>query len=301
MALQGILLTILLAPGLAPQTKDIDVLILAGQSNMVGAGRVSNTPDHLIEYVQENPAILQRSWINGEDWEDDWHNLIPRGSWIGPEMMLGHVLSDFMPDRQFAFMKIAYNGTNLACSWDPDGCGPNLFQVLCDKVDLWEEELEMMGFNVRHAGFIWVQGEGDCKVEWQANKYEENLRQLVDRVRFQTNNATLPCVIAKVNPIGANGATYDYKDIVHLAMDTVAAEDDRVATVTCKTTQLKEDLVHFTTEGMLELGAAMGDAYLALDPFETGIPIDCPSDVNNNGQVEVMDILQILGDLGPCP
>lgn len=277
----------------------IDVLVLAGQSNMVGGGQVSSTPSHLMQYVKENPAVLQRSWINGEDWDEDWGNLQPRGQWIGPEMMLGHTLSEALPDRNLAFMKIAYNGTNLACAWDPDGCGLNLFQRMCELIDLWTEQLEDMGWEVRFAGFIWVQGEGDCRENWTAEKYGENLTQLVEGVRFATGNASLACVAAKMNPV-AKGE-YEFKNIYHAGVDAVAAADEHVAAVSCKTIPLKEDQVHLTSEGMLALGAALGDAFLALNPFETGIETPCRSDVNNNGQVEVMDLLLLLEDLGPCP
>ncbi|MBG84190.1 MAG: hypothetical protein CMJ40_06540 [Phycisphaerae bacterium] len=276
----------------------MDVLILAGQSNMVGGATAASTPTHLMEYIQENPAVIQRSWINGEDWDDDWGNLKPRGQWIGPEMMLGHTLSEALPDRNLAFMKIAYNGTNLGCAWDPDGCGLNLFQQMCELVDLWTEQLEDMGWDVRFRGFIWVQGEGDCSVEWAAKRYEENLNQLIAGVRFATGNATLACVAAKMNPVAKE---FLWKDVYHAGVDAVAAADENVAAVSCKTVELKEDLVHLSAEGMLALGAALGDAFLALDPYDTGIQTPCRSDVNNNGQVEVMDLLLLLQDLGPCP
>jgi len=285
----------------ADEKPEIDVLILAGQSNMVGGAKVIDTPAHLQEYVLENPAILQRSWINGEDWDDDWHNLEPRGQWLGPEMMLGHVLSDALPGRQFAFMKVAYNGTNLGCSWDPDGCGQNLYQQMCELVDLWEEQLEDMGWDPNFVGFIWVQGEGDCSAEWAAKRYDENLEQLFSGVRFQTGNASLACVAAKVNPIGKSEGSYLYKDIYHAAVDSVVAADGNAAAVNCKTVALRDDLVHFSSEGMLEVGAALGDAFLALDPFDTGTETPCRSDINNNGQVEIMDLLVLLGDIGPCP
>lgn len=283
---------------LAQEKPVMDVIILAGQSNMVGGAETASVPEHLMEYVQENDRILQRSWINGDDWGNGWENLKPRGPWIGPEMMFGHVLSESLPQNNLAFMKIAYNGTNLSCSWDPDGCGLNLFQKMCELIDTWTEQLENMGWDVRFCGFIWVQGEGDCTAQWAAKRYEENLNQLISGVRFATGNASLPCVAAKMNPMAEE---YQWKDLYHAGVDAVAANDEKVAAVTCKTVSLKKDLVHFTTEGMLELGAAIGDAFLALDPFETGFQIPCRSDVNNNGQVEVMDLLLLLGDLGPCP
>ena len=114
----------------------VDVFILAGQSNMVGAGIPENLPDHLVQFVDPNPNVMFRSWLNGEEYGSLWGPLEPRGSSnFGPEMMLGNVLSDVHPDRTIAFMKIAYNGTNLACAWNPEACGLNLFAKLVETID----------------------------------------------------------------------------------------------------------------------------------------------------------------------
>lgn len=279
----------------------IDVFILAGQSNMVGGAGSENLDETLQLYVQPNSNVMTRTWLNGDDYGNGWNPLQPReaGQNFGPEMMLGYVLSDVHQDRNLAFMKIAYNGTNLGCAWHPEGCGQNLYQEMVSLVDDWKEELEDRGGSVRFAGFIWVQGEGDCAAAWAANKYGENLQLLVDGVRDFTGNADLPAVVAKVAPRTSN---YPYVETVHQAMDGVAMQDAKIGAVTCEAFELRQDQVHFSALGMIMLGGALADALLALDPFEIAEdePV-CQSDLNGDGDVNVIDILLMISDFGPCP
>ncbi|GEM_PF-2204402 len=278
----------------------VDVFILAGQSNMVGAGDPQNLPDHLAQFIDPNPNVMFRSWLNGAEYGTDWGPLEPRGSSnFGPEMMFGNVLSDVHPDRTIAFMKIAYNGTNLACAWNPEGCGLNLFATLVETIDEWKEELEDLNYTVRFAGFVWVQGEGDCTALWAATPYGDNLMALIDGVRTAAGASKMPAVVAKVNP---RTSSYPYVDVVHEGMDNVATNDPKVATVTCKTIELKADEIHFSSTGMITLGAALGDTMLGLDPFGLAEEFEaCPSDLNVDGEVNVLDILQMISEFGPCP
>ena len=50
----------------------IDVLVWLASPTWLEARIVSSTPSHLMQYVKENPAVLQRSWINGEPGDEDW-------------------------------------------------------------------------------------------------------------------------------------------------------------------------------------------------------------------------------------
>ena len=166
-------------------------------------------------------------------------------------------------------------------------------------MEVWQEELEDDDVIVRFAGFVWVQGEGDCSAQWAAENYEENLQSLIDGVRDATSDSNLPVVVAKVRPRTSN---YPYVDLVHQGMDNVAVKDPHVATVTCESFELKIDLVHFTSTGMINLGSALADTMLGLDPFglaEDEVP--CASDLNGDGEVNVLDILRMISEFGPCP
>lgn len=301
--LKTIGLTTALVSGTAVAGTDpvIDVFILAGQSNMVGGARAKNLNEILQPFVAENPEVKTRTWLNGKDYGDGWEPLQTRGTSenFGPEMMLGYVLSDVHQDRNLAFMKVAYNGTNLGCAWNPEGCGQNLYAKMASLVDDWKEELEDEGWQVRFSGFIWVQGEGDCSADWAANKYGENLQLLVDGVRDFTGNADLTAVVAKVAPRNFN---YPYVDVVHQGIETVTTQDAKIGAVTCEAFELKDDEVHFTAQGMIMLGSALADTLLGLDPFEVALEEEaCLSDLNGDGDVNVIDILLMISDFGPCP
>ena len=169
--------------------------------------------------------------------------------------MLGHTLSD-TAGSQLAFMKIA-NGTNLACQVRT--AVDTVCSKMCELIDLWTK-LEDMGWEVRLQASFGYRGKGTVARTGQPRS-TENLTQLVEGVRFATGNASLACVAAKMNPV-AKGE-YEFKNIYHAGVDAVAAADEHVAAVSCKTIPLKEDQVHLTSEGMLALGAAIGDAFMA--------------------------------------
>ncbi|MEE2907698.1 MAG: sialate O-acetylesterase [Planctomycetota bacterium] len=297
----GLIIALVSGTACAGSDPVIDVFILAGQSNMVGGAQAEKLDETLQPFVQPNSNVTTRTWLNGEDYGDGWEPLQPRGrsKSYGPEMMAGYVLSDVHQDRNLAFMKIAYNGTNLGCAWHPSGCGQNLYAKMASLVDDWKEELEDQGWSVRFAGFIWVQGEGDCTADWSANSYGKNLQLLIDGVRDFTGNGDLAVVVAKVAP---RGSGYPYVNTVHQGIETVSTQDAKLAAVTCEAIELKDDQVHFSSHGMIMLGSALADTLLALDPFELSqeVPV-CQSDINGDGDVNVIDILLMISNFGPCP
>ena len=46
------------------------------------------------------------------------------------------------------------------------------------------------------------------------------------------------------------------------------------------------------------LGQFMG---AGSDPNTIDCPADCPGDTDNNGEVDVNDVLTLIGNYGPCP
>ncbi len=109
-------------PRVAGQT--VKVFLLGGQSNMQGTRTVNFLPPPFDEPQDD-------VWI----WQDDnttkgWTSLrvgfagtgsdFDRG--FGPELSLGRVLADAMPDDQFAFVKHVQGGTGATMEdgWSPD-------------------------------------------------------------------------------------------------------------------------------------------------------------------------------------
>ena len=271
-------------------TPYLDVVILAGQSNMVGGALVQELPPHQLEFANTVPGLRHRLWLNGYFAGDEWSDLHPRsGTLIGPEMMFGHVLGRHRQVDEIALFKMAYNGTSLHCDWSVDGCGRYLASRIPSVISTVRAELGQQDRIVRFAGLIWVQGEADCSAQWAADAYAENFRSLLEYFRSVTNNPQLPAVIARVSP---ESPDYTHVSELHASMMEIARTDPLVTTVTCEDLALKEDQVHMTAEGFIGLGARLADTFLTLRTFELleNLESACIGDVDWDALVGSSDL-----------
>lgn len=276
----------------------IDVIILAGQSNMVGGGRTDDLSPHLQHVADPIEGLRYRSWINGWLDGDEWTDVTPRNGWlIGPEMMFGRVITESRDTDSVALVKMAYNGTSLLCDWSPDLCGTRIAQRIGPLLGTIREELGEEDLVVRFAGLIWVQGEADSTGMGGASNYAENFLELLEFFREATGHPELPAVVARVAPTASQ---YQHVPLMHEQMRAIAAIDPRVATVTCWDIPLKDDQVHFTSDGQVALGGRLADTFLALRPFEN-LPEPspaCEGDVNWDGKVDSGDLGLLITQWG---
>ncbi|MDG1838978.1 MAG: sialate O-acetylesterase [Phycisphaerales bacterium] len=278
----------------------VHVIVMAGQSNMVGAGNVDLLPEHLQPWADPLPAIPCRQWLNGSEygpvgWTD---HLRPRGVFIGPEMSFGHRIAAARPNESVAILKMAYNGTNLGCSWNADGCGEHLYETLVNIIEDWMEDLESTGVDCRLAGVVWVQGESDSRSNWAAKSYFNNLLEFVRNLRIDTRRATLPFVLVRVHP---RASAYQYGPQVRAAMRNLAAIDTAIDSVGISDLALKSDNIHLTADSMVRTGIRAADAILALGCLDSveDAP-DCLGDFDGDDHLGVSDLLQLLEFWGPC-
>jgi hypothetical protein len=278
----------------------VHVIVMAGQSNMVGAGNVDVLPEHLQPWAEPLPAIPYRQWLNGSEygpvgWTD---HLRPRGVLIGPEMSFGHRIAAARPNESVAILKMAYNGTSLGCAWNPEACGHHLYETLVVIIEDWMEDLESTGVDCRFAGMVWVQGESDSAAVWAANSYFYNLLEFVRNLRIDTHRATLPFVLVRVHP---RASAYQYGPQVRAAMQDVAAIDTAIDSVGISDLALKSDNVHLTGESMVRVGIRAADAFLALGCLDSVEDAPgCLGDFDGDDHLGVNDLLQLLAFWGPC-
>lgn len=281
-----------------PADPYVDVVILAGQSNMVGGGHIADLPPNLVDLASPIRGFLYRSWLNGSLQGDDWVDLGPRnGTFIGPEMMFGQVLAEHRDPQSLAIIKMAYNGTSLNCDWNVNACGLRIAQKIGPLMGKVRTELGEQERIVRFAGLIWVQGEADSSGLAGATGYAERFRELISLFRQVTAHPELPAVIARVAP---TGDSYQYVTTLHEQMRELAATDPFISTVTCVDIPLKDDEVHFTAEGQISLGGRLADAFLAMRPFEN-LPdaiSACDGDINWDGVVESSDLGLLMSQWG---
>ena len=226
------LITIAFNAGATPSGEGpLEVFILAGQSNMQGAGAVRSHPERngrqgSLEHLVKDPATAERyahlvdakgEWVVRDD---VWISYFERKGGltvgygakedrIGPELEFGHVLGDHYGERVL-LIKVAWGGQSLAVDFRPPSSGG---QVGPFYVELFKEvrgvlaDLEThfpaydgQGYEV--VGFGWHQGWNDRVDQAHNDAYEENLTHFIRDVRKELALPRLPFVIAETGMSG---------------------------------------------------------------------------------------------------
>lgn len=169
-----------------PDLGPINVIVCAGQSNMVGNGH--RTSSGIPPYLQVQEDVLY--CVNIYTYQRDWGYLgdVPSGSGGGgwyhaSEVTIGRTLADAYPDQKWAIIKVAKNGTHLfntgnaMKSWNVNAVG-NLYDWSSTYIQQQLDKLAAMGYLPEVRGFVWIQGEGDCHPV-RGLAYEDNLTDLI--------------------------------------------------------------------------------------------------------------------------
>ncbi len=249
-------------PVLAAQ---IPLFVIAGQSNAVGAGTDSTTLSASLQAAQ--PDVL---YSGPQESAVSWAPLVPPtqlaqtdyGHGFGPELMVGKTISDARGGQLVAETKFAVDGTNLYSQWNPNIPGSLYYQMLTRVNDaLADLPLQEPGTTGKVAGFFWMQGESDAQAGQTTQQYQANLTNLIADVRADFDDPDLPFIIGRITPIWGDG--YSVRD----------AEANVAATVpfTCMVDtdnfpRNPSDSIHYSTQGMVQLGTAFGNAYLSIVP-----------------------------------
>lgn len=235
----------------------VRVFVLAGQSNMVGYGSVTdpeNDPGSLTYVVQNDPEgnwsalgepgnwnALDGAFLyfaNGGD--TIRHNITvgqgANANLIGPELMFAHQLDAYYDDPVL-IIKTAWGGKSLAVDFRPPSAGGTtgeyyqaMIQTVRDVTQNLETEFPDIGTSdYEISGFAWFQGWNDGADQSYLDEYEINLHHLLYDIRNDLANPALPFVIASS---GHGGFTLsndlwvqDMQTIVSVAQESVGCND----------------------------------------------------------------------------
>ncbi len=206
----------------AAEPAKVKVFILAGQSNMEGAGKVEGDPNRnggkgSLSYLAANSDQHKHlkdkdgKWV-GRDDVHIWYlgrkgKLAPgfgaKGGSIGPELGFGHVIGDAF-DEPVLLIKTAWGGKSLQKDFRPPSSGgevgpfytemlKHVKDVLGDLKNLFPD---IAGDGYEIAGFGWHQGWNDGCSMPACLEYEENLANFIRDVRKDLGVEKLPFVIA---------------------------------------------------------------------------------------------------------
>lgn len=223
----------LLGPAGSPAAAEepVRVFVLAGQSNMVGAGQVAMNPGRnggrgSLEHLTKDPATAARfahlvdetgAWVAREDVKI-WYlgrtgDLAPgfgsNEGTIGPELGFGHVVGEAF-EEPVLLIKICWGGKSLAVDFRPPSSGGETGEYYTTLIETSEEVLagagelfpDLAGRELELAGFGWHQGWNDRVNQEFNDRYEENLANFIRDVREDLGAPGLPFVIAETGMSG---------------------------------------------------------------------------------------------------
>ena len=208
-----------------PQLQPVQLLLLAGQSNMEGWGPIaeSDTGDWalsgslqaLIDNNIESSTLLDEredTWVHfsSEDGVQAPGLLKPgfgaNPQFIGPELGLGERLEQ-RSEAPLVLFKSAVGGTTLGADWRPPSAGGQVGPLYTQMIDSFQsfrdnnlettfpDALEERGYEV--SAFVWLQGWNDQFEDGFVSQYENNLVSLVSDVRASLKLPDLPAIIVE--------------------------------------------------------------------------------------------------------
>ncbi len=225
--------------GAAPAFQQVQVFILAGQSNMEGQGVVDM--DHPAHYngglgnlvwsmahsaSKEKMVHLKDGsgrWVARDDVRISFkvRDQIREGALtvgftgyggsthIGPELQFGHVMGDFF-EQPVLLIKTAWGGKSLYVDFRPPSSGGATGPYYTRMIEEVRDALKALdGGSYRIRGFVWMQGWNDMCTRPAVPEYAANLVNLVKDLRQEFNDPQLPVVIGELGNGGVAKADSD--------------------------------------------------------------------------------------------
>lgn len=273
----------------AQNSKDnsVQVVLLAGQSNMAGHGNYDALDDELKLRLKK---VANRVFLSTSD--NPKNEPIPLSYYtassnkynfnkhFGPELFIGLTLAEANPDQEFLLIKKAVGGTSLYGAWNPNWSQEKaniaergderkqlkLFSAHIANIKHNLNRLQSQGKSYQILGLAWMQGESDTNKEITASSYKSNIKNLISEYRTELSLPNLPFVLGQVNVLPRK-----YKvgpEQVRQAVEAVSKEDRFVSIVKTSTNPdwldfpKHSDNLHYNVEGQKRLGAAFGEKLL---------------------------------------
>jgi iduronate 2-sulfatase len=289
--------------GAGVHAKEYQVYYLGGQSNMDGYGFVKELPQESAGPVSGVMIFHGNMAADAApvDGRGVWSELRPGhgvgfssdgkankySDRFGVELTLARRLKEQNPKSNIALIKYSRGGTSIAAeaagpfgAWEPDfrggegdGAGINQYDhflatlrhaFAVKDIDGDGEEDTLIP-----AGIVWMQGESDAAYTPEiAQRYEANLKRLMDLVRAALRTDDLPVTIGRISDSGrdeSDGKMWDQGETVRAAQAAFCEKDGHAALVTSTDNYGYSDPWHYDSAGYLDLGRKFADALNSLE------------------------------------
>lgn len=250
----------------AADQEPVDVVLMAGQSNMFGNVPIASLPPEF-----KNPPAAVALIFNGKP------SGIGGGKTFGPEVSFAAIVAAARPKANVLLVKRAMGGTSLA-GWAPQrdparlaskydtAAGP-LYRTLLD-----EFSAAVKNRPYRLTAILWMQGESDTRYPALGPNYFENFKTLITAFRRDLKAPDLPFFFGRVN-MPADALEDDKKTIkfpyiqqVRAAQERAAREIPGVHLIETDDLGKQSDRIHYDAAGQITLGRRFAEAWLATRP-----------------------------------
>jgi hypothetical protein len=239
--------------------KKYHVILMGGQSNMVGRGSVSELNEKLRVFPDNityfNPGLTQSPNICIET--------------FGPEVSSAHILAEKHLDKNFVLIKFAVDGSSLI-DWSPNWSyekaklkgKPNLGPLYSRFLSQLKNQIHE---NVTVISLLWMQGEADATYSVPGSTYYDNFKEFINQIRKDLHCPDLPVIFGRVNP---PLSVLMYKTVRN-AQQRISQEIPNTVLVDTDMLSKHPDNIHYDTEGQLKLGEMFGEALLKFMDTDT--------------------------------
>lgn len=279
--------------------KDFHVYYLGGQSNMDGYGYVNELPEAL-------QAPDTEAWIFHGNTGPDNAPVDGRGLWaplqpghgvgfrsdgaenaysnrFGVELTFAAAIQEAFPDRHIALVKYSRGGTSIAQDaaggfgcWEPDFKGRNgvnqydhFLATLRHALSVADIDGDGEADRLIPAGILWMQGESDAHYTVEiAERYQSNLRRLMDLLRAALRSDDLPVAIGRISYSTREPLSWKHGEIVREAQANYVDADVAAALVTSTDDYGYSDPWHYDSSGYIDLGKRFAEALIGLESPE---------------------------------
>ncbi len=250
----------------APAQDPVQVVLLAGQSNMAG-----NVPIAMLPPEFKQPPANVSMIFHGKP------ERIAGGSTFGPEVGFAATVAAARPSDEFLLVKRAMGGTSLAGwapKWDKSRLASKYDSAAGPLYSKLQEEYAaaVKGRNARLTAVLWMQGESDTRYPALGPNYFENFKTLIAAFRRDLNAPALPFFFGRVN-MPADALEDDKKTIkfpyigqVRAAQERAAREIPGVYLIETDDLGKQADRIHYDAAGQIALGRRFAEAWLKAVP-----------------------------------
>ncbi|UJS22783.1 sialate O-acetylesterase [Thiothrix winogradskyi] len=218
------------------------LIVLAGQSNMMGRGK-----------VHELPATYKTTPANVKYFYQGREHPLAKFAWFGPEVSFAHDVARAFPNDTIILVKQAASGS-LIQQWQPEQA-------------LYKALLRQVGFatpkdtTLQADAILWMQGESDAQESiGVAQQYGKRLTTLVTQLRTDLASPDSLFIYGQVNLDHEKHA----ESIASVRNQQQAAQQQLPGALMVSTDGLgkQSDGIHYDAAGQMELGKRFAKAYI---------------------------------------